>query len=266
MTIASILQSAEGKAALKNLSSAFGIDAAVAGPAVNSLADALSARIQRNMISRGGVADIAGLLAEPQAGRALANPTALASPEMADAGNHILDVLIGDKHTSRGIAARTAASTGIDEGVARKLLPVVASMMLGGLQRQAEPQVSKLVRGIPALSAVSNQGVSHQGGPLPIPGDNIPGVGRDAPRAPNDRGENGDGRDTGGGNNPFENLPDIIRRGGTQVPGGGSLEDVIRSILGGLLGFKNRGMIGNIVQALVLRFVVNLVRRFFGGR
>ena len=265
MTIASILQSAEGKAAFKNLSSAFGIDAAVAGPAVNSLADALAAQIQRNMISRGGVADIAGLLAEPQTARTLTDTKSLAGPEVADAGNHILDVLIGDKHISRGIAARTAASTGIDEGIAKKLLPVVASMVLGGLQKQAQPQVSKLVRDMPALSAVS-----HQGGPLPIPGDNIPGVGRNAPRAPNDDTENGGGSDNGGGNgggnNPFENLPDIIRRGGTQVPGGGSLEDVIRSILGGLLGFKNRGMIGNIVQALVLRFVVNLVRRFFGGR
>lgn len=254
MTIATILQTAEGKAALKSLSTAFGIDAAKAEPAVNSLANALSWRIERNMISRGGVADIAGLLADPAAGRALTAQQALASPGIEAAGNHILDVLIGDKHISRGIAARTAADTGIDEGIAKKLLPVVASMMVGELQKQAQPQLNKIASQIPALSAVS-----HQGGPLPVPGDNIPGVGRNAPRMP-------DNAPAEGGNNPFENLPDIIRRGGTQVPGGGSLEEMIRSIVGGLLGFKNRGMIGNIVQALIIRWLVNLARRFFGGR
>lgn len=107
------------------------------------------------------------------------------------------------------------------------------------------------------LAAASN------GSPLPIPGDNIPGVGRNAPRAPQGTP---DSAPNSGGDNPFDNLPDIIRRGGVQVPGGGNLENVIRSILGNLLGFKNRGMIGNIVQALVIRWLVNLARRFFGAR
>ena len=161
MTIASILQTAEGKAALKSLSAAFGIDAEKTGPAVNSLAEALSSRIQRNMISRGGVADIAGLLADREAGRALTSPQALTSPGVEATGNHILDVLIGNKHISRGIAARTAADTGIDEGIAKKLLPVVASLMVGGLQKQAQPQLSKIASQIPALSAVSHLSLIH---------------------------------------------------------------------------------------------------------
>jgi hypothetical protein len=249
VTIATLLQTADGKAALKNLSSAFGIDSTAAEPAVASLATALANRIQRNMISRGGVADIAGLLIDSSAGRAATDSSSLASLQVAETGNHVLDVLIGDKHVSRGIAARTAAETGIDEGLAKKLLPVVASMLVGNLQKQAAPQLTKLMRDLP------QRAVSNPGNPLPIPGDDIPGVGRNAPRTPSQSPDN-----------PFENLPDIIRRGGTQVPGGGSLEDVIRSILGGLLGFKNRGMIGNIVQALVIRWIVNLVRRFLGGR
>lgn len=254
MGIESLLKSGQGKAVLDNIAATFAIDPAQSGPAVTELATALSQRIERNMISRGGVADLVGLLVDPASGRALSEPKSLASAEVAETGNHILDVLIGNKHISRGIAARTAADTGIDEGVAKKLLPVVASIVLGGLQKQAQPQMTKLIRDVPVLKAATN------GSPLPIPGDNIPGVGRNAPRTPG----NVPG---GGGNNPFENLPDIIRRGGVEVPGGGgSLENVIRSILGNLLGFKNRGMIGNIVQALVIRWLVNLARRFFGGR
>ncbi|MEQ1671390.1 MAG: DUF937 domain-containing protein [Hyphomicrobium sp.] len=253
MGIEALLKSAQGKAALDSVAASFGLNPAQTGPVVDALAGALSQRIERNMISRGGVADMVGLLVDPASGRALAEPKALASADVANAGNHVLDVLIGDKHISRGIAARTAADTGIDVETAKKLLPVVASMMLGGLQKQSNPEMTKLFRHVPVLAAASN------GSPLPIPGDNIPGVGRNAPSSPEGA--------PGGGNNPFENLPDIIRRGGVQVPGGGgNLENVIRSILGNLLGLQNRGMIGNIIQALVVRGLVNLARRFFGGR
>lgn len=248
MTIAALLQSSEAQAALQSLTSAFGLDAAQAKPAITTMAQELAHRIQRNMISRGGVADVAGLLTDPRTGVALNRSSALASPQVADEGNHILDVLIGDKHVSRGIAHRAAAETGIDEGVAKKLLPVVASMLFGGLQKASEPQLAKLARDVPVLAASGS-------GRLPGPGNTIPGLGRPTPSEPD-----------APSNNPFENLPDVIRRGGTQVPGGGSLEDIIRSIVGGLLGVKNRGMIGNIVQALVIRWVVNLVRRFFTRR
>jgi hypothetical protein len=87
------------------------------------------------------------------------------------------------------------------------------------------------------------------GSPLPIPGDSIPGVGRGAP---NDNPDN-----------PYDRLPDIIRRGGVQVPGGGSLENVIRSILGGLLGFQNRGIVGTILQMLLIRFLPGILKSIF---
>jgi hypothetical protein len=279
--IENILQSAQGKAAIDNLSRAFGLAPAQAAPAVASLGDALSWRIERNLISRGGVADVVGLLGKPQAALAVKEPQNLAGADVADAGNGVLDVLIGSKHVSRGIAARTAAATGIDESVARKMLPVVASLMVGGLQRQAAPQFAKIMRDVPGLvsrngsplplpgevpmdsgrsgggrsaapdrDAGTRSGRPISGGsPLPLPGDTIPGAGRDQQDEP--------------GDSPYGNLPDIIRRGGVQLPNGGSLDDVIRSVLGGLLGFKNRGVIGTLIQAFLLRWIANLIRRFF---
>jgi hypothetical protein len=57
-------------------------------------------------------------------------------------------------------------------------------------------------------------------------------------------------------------LPDIIRRGGQQVPGGGggSLEDIIRSIFGKVLG-SNRGVIGTMIQLFLIRWLASLARR-----
>ncbi|MBK9079911.1 MAG: DUF937 domain-containing protein [Hyphomicrobium sp.] len=243
MTIAPILKTAEAKAAIDGITRAYGLDAAQVAPVVDSLSEALTTRFTRMMLSRGGVADVVGLLGSQEAARTLDDPKSLTDPAVVDEGNHVLDVLIGNKHVSRGIAARTASRTGIDVEVAKKLLPVVASMMVGGLQKQAQPEINKLVRDMPALKAAGNRS------PLPLPGDNIPGVGRRAPSNPNP--------------NPFENLPDIIRRGGTEMPGGGSLEAIIRSVLGSLLGTQNRGVIGTLIQGLILRWLVNLVRRMF---
>jgi hypothetical protein len=285
--IESLLTSAQGEATIRNLASAFGLDPAQAQSAAASLGEALSQRIQRNTLSRGGIADVVGLLGDATAARAANDPQGLAGPDVAGAGNGVLDVLIGDKHISRGIAARTAAATGVSEDVAKKMLPVVASLLIGGLQSKAQPELDKLMRNVPAL-ALSRNGsplplpgevpmdnrpeaddteatVPVQpparpapprparpisgGSPLPIPGDSIPGVGRDAP---NDNPDN-----------PYDRLPDIIRRGGVQIPGGGSLENVIRSILGGLLGFGNRGVIGTILQMLLIRFLPGILKSIF---
>src|SRR6185312_3965641 len=93
------------------------------------------------------------------------------------------------------------------------------------------------------------------GQPLPIPPDNIPGIGRS--------------RQYQEPNNPYDRLPDIVRRGGQQVPGGGSLEDIIRSIFGSVLG-SNRGVIGTMIQLFLIRWLASLARRILsrvlGGR
>ena len=50
------------------------------------------------------------------------------------------------------------------------------------------------------------------------------------------------------------------RGGGPQVPGGGSLDKIIRSIFGNLLG-RNRGVIGTMIQLFLIRWLASLARR-----
>lgn len=289
MDIQSLLKTASGGDGIASLATAFGVDPAAANTAAASLAEALSDRIQRNTLSRGGVADVVALLGNPAA-----------ASGSVDAGNGVLGVLTGSKHISRGIAARAASESGIDVDVVKKMLPEVASMLIGGLQRQSQSEFGRLVRNVPELAVSRNgsplplpgevpmdSGPSSGGGasgggrwgsedradaepqqrpapqrparpisggsPLPLPGDHIPGLGRDAPH-----------QDDAPDDNPFNNLPDIIRRGGVQVPGGGSLENVIRSILGGLLGFQNRGILGSLFQLFLIKFLPAILKSIFG--
>ena len=95
MTIAASLESPEGQRLIDNVARTFNVDDDKAGRAVHALTDELQARIQRSMLSRGGVADVAALVTNPAAGTPLSNPQVLASPDAVDSGNRILDVLIG---------------------------------------------------------------------------------------------------------------------------------------------------------------------------
>lgn len=285
MTLDTTLQNAQGGAMLKNFATAFGVDPQKAEQAVSVMTAALSDRIERNTLSRGGLADVVDLLTRSDSSRILSDPQSLASPQTEAAGNHILDVLIGDKHISRGIAHRAARQSGLDEAVLKKMLPTVAEAMIGGLQKETEGIFADRLKGVQGLRSAGGSPLSLPGeemppveaerpaprfpqpggsggiggtvggSPLPIPGDNIPGVGRNS---------------RGGGGGGFENLPDIIRRGGTQVPGGGDLGDVIRSILGSLLGFQPRGVLGWIMALIFSRWfrgiIGGILRRIFMGR
>ena len=288
MTIDASFLGSEGQQWVNKVASAFGVDDQAASAAVQGLVGELKARIERTMLSRGGVADVAALVTKPSAGAALSNGTNLADPSVATQGNGILDVLIGNKHISRGIAARVASQSGLDTPTVEHMLPAIASVLIGELQRQSAPALQKLARDVPGLVSAggsplslpeglpsantppvdsdppprpngvspSPRGPVDAGGPLPVPGDNIPGLGRSrAPqREPDPEPDN-----------PYQRLPDIVRRGGgPSTPDGGSLEDIIRSIFGSLLG-SNRGVIGTMIQLFLVRWIASFIRRMLGG-
>jgi len=70
--------------------------------------------------------------------------------------------------------------------------------------------------------------------------------------------------------NPYGDLTDILRRGGRLPSGeraeGGGLWTIIRNTIGGALGFGNKGILGWIVQLLLLRWGWTFLRRILLGR
>ena len=293
LKIENLLQAAQGGSAFANLASSFGVNPSQASIAISTILEDLARRIERNTLSRSGVADMVALLDRPAAGRALLDPQRLAAPDTISAGDHVLNILIGNKDTSRAIAQRAARASGLDETVLKKLLPVVASMMIGGLQKETLGNLARRLQSVPGL------GISAGGSPLSLPGDDdVPDErnnNRPQQNSPDDRDwhgglprTNGGGgagaggtsggsplpipgddipdidSDRGGQGQRFPNLPDIVRRGGTQVPGpsGGSLEQVIRSILGSLLGFQGGGGIMSwLIKLFFARWFWGFIRR-----
>ena len=114
-------------------------------------------------------------------------------------------------------------------------------------------------------SRQSSDGGMPQQSPLPVPDDDVPGLGPHK-------------------DNPYGDLSDILRRGGFRVPGGGSagqpapssggggdyLSTIIRNILGNVLGLQKGGIISWIIRFILLRwgvgFLKSILGRLFGLR
>lgn len=276
MRIEDLLAQAQGGDALGNLARSFGIAPDQAEAVVNSVLPQLERRMERNTLSRGGVADLVEILGRAGGGGFIDRTEAIGDPNVARFGIDALENILGNKDQSRAVAARAARASGISEELIKQMLPVIAAMVMGALAKGAGGTLGEILGkitgagGRPAPSQVPRApapsplpklpetGAGWTGGsttygdsPLPIPGDDIPGLGRNA-------------------SNPYSDLSDIIRKGGTSLPGGGAaggggaLSTIIRSLLGALLGFQSRGIVGWLVRLVVVRWGWGILRWLIG--
>jgi hypothetical protein len=323
MQILDIVRSAQGGQLASNLGRQFGLTPEQTDAVLASVLPQLSAGIERNTLSRGGLADLVKALGHGHHAETLDDPRALARPDVAADGTDILGHILGSKDSSRAVAARAAGSTGISEGIIKMMLPILASILMGGLskglggglgdilgkmgggppqsggapsgfpRRQSSPNPSQGEGGfdLPQMPSGGGMGIPmpdgrrentggnsgqwgsqsgdlrggqafpRGGSPLPLPGESVPGV-------------------QGNADNPFGDLADIIRRGpsrggtfgggqggGLPAPGlggGGGLWGLVRGLLGGALGFGNRGVMGWILNLIIMRFGWPLLRTILG--
>src|SRR5690606_5442092 len=68
--------------------------------------------------------------------RYLDNPGTLAQPGAVDDGNGILGHVFGSRDVSRQVAARASAQTGISADILKRLLPLVATMVMASFAKQ----------------------------------------------------------------------------------------------------------------------------------
>lgn len=66
------------------------------------------------------------------------NPMAAMSPKAQAQGEGIVERMFGSPEIARAVALQVEANTGIAQDIVRRMMPVMANMMMGGLQRQTE--------------------------------------------------------------------------------------------------------------------------------
>jgi hypothetical protein len=131
-----MLTNAGGGAAVHQIGERFGLSDQQAGSALSQLAPALLAGLQRNTAQPGGLDSLLGALSGGRHAEYLDNPELLQQDSTTQDGNAILGHIFGSKDVSRAVAGRAAEQTGIGADVLKKMLPVVATMVMGGLSKQ----------------------------------------------------------------------------------------------------------------------------------
>ncbi|MEN8259760.1 MAG: DUF937 domain-containing protein [Pseudomonadota bacterium] len=93
--------------------------------------------IKNNASDPAGAQQLLNALENGNHQRYLDKPESLDQPETIEDGNAILGHIFGSKDISRSVAGQTANETGVDEGIVKKILPIVASVAMGALSKQA---------------------------------------------------------------------------------------------------------------------------------
>jgi hypothetical protein len=174
----------------------FGLTPEQTRAAFDQLAPVVAAGMQRNGNAGGGLSDIIESMTKSQSS---------GTDALTKHGNDVLGEVFGSKEISRGVADQVSASTGIGAAVLKKMLPIIASIVMAQIARQM----------------TSGAGASTGGGLGDILGQ-VLGGGAQQPQA------------QGGG------LGDILGQilGGSAggQSGGGGLGDILGQVLGGAGG------------------------------
>jgi len=137
MNLVDLISNAHGGAALQEIGSQLGLGQQQTTMALAALVPALAAGFQRNAQRSSGMDGLLSALSNGQHSRYLDNPAVLGRADSITDGNGILGHVFGSKDVSRQVATRAAAQTGLSEDVLKRMLPMVAALMMGAMARQA---------------------------------------------------------------------------------------------------------------------------------
>ena len=261
MELLDILRQANGGQAIATLARQFDIDPRQAEAALASVLPEISRGIERNTLSRGGLADLVGAIGKGGHERYLDNPALLNTPETQRDGIGILNHVLGTKDASRAAAARASQASDVSEALIESMLPAIAAMAMAGVARQTKQSFGDIFAQIPNIGGGGGGGNFGGGGGFGTGSGGGGGFGGGSPLPVPDRLPTGGSG--GGGSNPYGDLSDIIRRGGGSI-GGSPLGNMVRQILGGALGFGGGGVLSWIIRMVVTRYGWTILRSIFG--
>ena len=155
--LADILAQAQGKQGFDALLGQFGWSPDQAEAAMAALLPAFTMGMNRATQSPAGLADLMSLFTvKPSYAEILENPMT-AGPAMINAGQEVLGKLFGSQALTQAIAQQAAAASGIGQDMMAKIMPVMATMLMGSLLKGAMDGQNPLGA---LLSAMLGQGAA----------------------------------------------------------------------------------------------------------
>ncbi|HEY0145076.1 MAG TPA: DUF937 domain-containing protein, partial [Methylovirgula sp.] len=135
-----ILQSAQGGEAINNIAQRFGLSQEQAQAAVQALIPALSAGLTKAAANPGTLGSVISAVNDSTHQASFNDPSAAQSPAATQKSSDTLSQILGSNHIIQQIVQRASAETGIRPDILTQILPVVASIVIGGLATSLHSQ------------------------------------------------------------------------------------------------------------------------------
>lgn len=149
MNLLEMILNSQNGGAVRQLAQNFGLEQDQAASAITNLVPALSSGLMNNMSTGDGLQNLLGALGGGQHQRYIDDVSTLGQPETVADGNGILSHILGSKNVSRQVAQAASQQSGVGEDILKKMLPVVAGLVMGALSKQgsslgaaAQPQAA----------------------------------------------------------------------------------------------------------------------------
>ena len=137
MSLFDELLSNNGSALVKQLAQNFNLDESTTQAAIGQMLPAITKGVQRNSASSAGMDDLMKVLDTGRHQGYIDNPSTLVNADSIEDGNKILGHVLNSKDVSRNVAGQAAAATGLDSGILKQMLPMVAAAAMGMMSKQS---------------------------------------------------------------------------------------------------------------------------------
>jgi len=136
LNITDLLFEKSNSNAISEFGKNFGVNDSQAKDAISSLAKSLSRGLGANTENDNGMGSLLDALNSGKHSRYIDDPSLLGRKETTQEGNDILGHIFGNKDVSRHVTKRASKETGLSSSLLKKMLPVVASMVMGALGKK----------------------------------------------------------------------------------------------------------------------------------
>lgn len=137
MNILDMILDSQNQGQIAQIANSFGIGEDQVQAAISQMIPALSQGVKKNISNESGLDSLLNALANGNHQGYVEKPESLTEESTVLDGNNILGHILGSKDVSRNLASRVSADTGLESGILKQMLPIVASMMMGSLSKQA---------------------------------------------------------------------------------------------------------------------------------
>lgn len=147
MNMLDTLLGSQADGIVRQMGQQFGLDESQVSSAIGALLPALAAGVSQNASNQSGLDALLGALGSGRHTRYVDDIQNLGRAETIDDGNGILGHILGSKDVSREVARQASAQSGVGADILKKMLPVLATVLMGALAKGQLGGGSQLDRG-----------------------------------------------------------------------------------------------------------------------